>query len=489
MTSLDQSKTNGKKKPGRTAWGLFMGFLIVYAGIFGWFGARLIYQANLDPVRLGQQDYLDAVYRSKLQKKGASPDSAENGSGALSVMARSLPNFVDGRIDPLWPWLMAFTGDSGPDTLFLKGKWLNVITCGVALILLGLITAKSFSFVSAGAILLVGGLGFLLDRAVLFRPDLFLFLLTLMTWVCILTLIRQEALWKYGVLGFLLGVLFLTNAFIWPMILSLVFVSLLRALVSRKTSEDVGRPVSSGNTPNQIVGLAVAATSFMVVAGPRLSFANEKFGSAFHRYDQFTMWMDAPEQENRFVRNYPGKSELTSLSGENRPGLMKFLRQKGGWALITRCVKGAEIQFRMIFPGTAFTEISHTMLYWDAGWWLLYFGVVFGVVAVIHKRAAIRKRDQVWRVGGTSAGWVLLFAALTVLMTLAWMGIGQISNRDNTVTPSLFLPIMITLIWLSERFRRQLQRTRDAQMVNRIYLWAMLFPILFVVIRITLAIA
>jgi len=483
MMNSDRLIGKRKEKPGWIGWGIFLGFLILYTSVYFWFGTRLIYQTNLDPSRLGQQEYLDSVYRAKLQKENNNPDTAEN-AGISSALSRSLPNFVDGRIDPLWPWLLSFTEDTDPESLFRKGKWINVIVCGVLLVLLGLIAAKSFSFLSASSILLIGGLGFLLDRAVLFRGDGFFLMLTVMAWICILSLIRSDGLWKYGILGCLLGVLFLVNAFIWPMIVALAFTSLLRSISSRREADDGETRTFLWNAPNQIVGLAVAVTAFMVVAGPRLSFSDAKFGNAFHRYDDWTMWLNSPEEAKQFIADNPGKTELDFLRKHHRPGFWNYLDDKGGRALWDRCLEGVRDQSSAIFPGKLYAESSREILYWKPGWWLLYFGIVFGAIGVIHRMAAFRKKDQVWRVGGTSARWVLTFAVITVALTLVWMGIGHLANRDSTVTASLFLPVLITLIWITERFRRQLQRTRDAGLVNRINFWAMLFPTAFITARI-----
>ena len=478
------SSTSPPEKALWKGWARFLIFLIVFAGIYSWFGTRLIYRTNLDPSRLGQQEYLDAVYRSKLQKKNNIPEKAGN-RGISSALSRTLPGFVEGRIEPLWPWLLSFTEDTVPHLLFRKGKWVNLIVCGAALILFGLVAAKSFSFFSATSILLIGGLGILLDRAVLFRADLFSFLLTAMVWICILSLIRHDTLWKYGVLGVLTGFLFLSNAFFWPMIVSLMFTLVLRTVFSRGEETAAGRTLSRfSNAPNQIVGLAVAVTAFMVVTGPRLSFADTNFGNAFHRYDDWTMWLNSPEEANQFIKAHPDKATLNAIPPEERPGILNFLRDKGADALWDRCRQGVKEQFAFLFPGKLYAESSARILYWDPGWWLVYFVFIFGFIGSIHRLAAFRKKNQVWRVGGTSARWVLLFAVTTVLITLVWMGIGNKANHDSSITASLYLPILLTLIWITERFRRQLQRTRDAALVNRINFWGMLLPTAFIVVRI-----
>jgi hypothetical protein len=53
---------------------------------------------------------------------------------------------------------------------------------------------------------------------------------------------------------------------------------------------------------------------------------------------------------------------------------------------------------------------------------------------------------------------------------------------------ALFLPILLTFIWISERYRRQLQRTRYEILANRIYSGLMVIPIGWISFRIFQAI-
>ena len=56
------------------------------------------------------------------------------------------------------------------------------------------------------------------------------------------------------------------------------------------------------------------------------------------------------------------------------------------------------------------------------------------------------------------------------------------------MTTSLFLPILVTFIWIAERYRRQLQRSHRAELVNRVYAILMILPILWISIRIVQAV-
>ncbi len=75
---------------------------------------------------------------------------------------------------------------------------------------------------------------------------------------------------------------------------------------------------------------------------------------------------------------------------------------------------------------------------------------------------------------------MLLFLVLTFTLSLFHAGIGNPVIESNAIIPALFLPLLLTFIWISERYRRQLQRTRYANLVNRVYLAMMTLPIAWI---------
>jgi hypothetical protein len=79
---------------------------------------------------------------------------------------------------------------------------------------------------------------------------------------------------------------------------------------------------------------------------------------------------------------------------------------------------------------------------------------------------------------------MLLFLVLVLAITLFYAGIGNAAFPENPMTTSLFLPVLMTFIWISERYRRQLQRTRYVTLVNRVYGALMGGAILWITIRI-----
>ena len=74
---------------------------------------------------------------------------------------------------------------------------------------------------------------------------------------------------------------------------------------------------------------------------------------------------------------------------------------------------------------------------------------------------------------------MLLFLLLVLTITLFYAGIGNPVVRFNSMTTAMFLPVLLTFFWISERYRRQLQRSRCARLVNWVHFSLLLLPILF----------
>lgn len=467
MTS--ETTVGGRSRKSSVAWAVYLFCLILYAWPYSYFGAILILEANTDRTSPPQAAFLDAVYRSVSEgEEGRKPS-------VLGDFSRSLPRYTDGIIDPLFPWLLRGYASEPPDAVFEVGKWMNFILAGSLLVAFAVAAARAFSFSGAAAITLMGGFGVILERSGYFSSDAIYSLLVVLTWLCALSLIRQNHLWLYGVFGLLTGLSFLAKPLIWPIVAGFLIVSLIRSLWTGFRSRR-GREESGLWTPaNQWVGIAMAVAAFLLVTGPRLSFATSAFGDPFHSYQKYAVWLDSPEEEAAFRRSHPGRTELAAIPPGEAPGPLRFIREKGFTALMERGFAGAMAQVKSSVLGRG-------------GWILIYGFVVFLAVAVIHRRAAYRQDDEVWQVRGTSARWMLLFLGVVGIITLFYTGVGHRVVPHNAMTTSLFLPILVTFIWIAERYRRQLQRTRYATLVNRVYGLLMAGAILWITVRIVLSV-
>ena len=469
MKTRSISFTDSRKALG--PWVLFLSVLVFYSWAFSYLGAILILEKNT--VRTGppQAGFIDAVYQS-----ASISGSAKVGETSISsVFTRAFPQYTDGFVDPLFPWLMRGYATEPPDVVFEAGKWLNLILSGVLLLTFGVAAARAFSFSGAAAIILMGGFGIILERSTYFSPDAIYYLLVVLTWLCALSLIRQNALWLYGVFGVLLGLSYLAKPLIWPLVVGFIVVSVARSIwVVLSSRKDKGAD-GIWSPSNQLVGFAMMISAFLLVTGPRLSYANAQFGNPFHSYQNYFVWCDTPSEAVRFQQEHPGKGELSALTMNEKPGPIKYVRENGSMALAKRSWEGALAQVKSSVLGRG-------------GWILIYGFFVFLVIAGIHRWAAFHQKDEVWQVRGTSARWMLLFLGVVVAVTLLYTGVGNRIIQYNAMTTSLFLPILVTFIWISERYRRQLQRSNIAKLVNRVYAVLMAGPIAWITIRIVMAV-
>jgi len=108
-------------------------------------------------------------------------------------------------VQPLWPWVAAWFTDADhkvieaemsrptkPDhALFVRGKWFNIFMTMAFLALLGIGACRIFSLPAALNLVLLGGLGALLPRAVYFQPEPAYFVLFYLTWVACISALMQ----------------------------------------------------------------------------------------------------------------------------------------------------------------------------------------------------------------------------------------------------------------------------------------------------------
>lgn len=467
MTEAAPQSSRMRKHP--LMWFAFLAMLTVYAWAYCYLGTVLILEKNTVRTMQPQAGFVDAVYRS-----ASIGEDAERPS-VMRDFTRAFPQYTDGVVDPLFPWLMRGKAAEAPDAVFEAGKWTNLILSGSLLVIFAVGAARAFSFSGAMAVIVSGGFGIILEFSGYFSSDALYLLLVVLTWLCALSLIRQNQLWLYAVFGVLLGITYLAKPLVWPIALGFLIVSLIRsiwiAFRARRDRSEAGLWVSS----NQLVGFAMMIAAFLIITGPRLTYSGERFGDPFHSYLKYSIWLDSPADAAAFRQEHPGAKELSTLSFSGQPGAISFIRENGLAALLDRGWRGAIAQVRNSVLGRA-------------GMILLYAALVFLTVGIIHRWAAAHQSEEVWQVRGTSARWMLLFLATVVAITLFYTGIGNPAVPHNPMTTSLFLPILVTFIWIAERYRRQLQRSRVAAVVNRVYVGMMAVGILWITWRIIVSV-
>jgi hypothetical protein len=463
-------KPPGTKRRSWRRWSLFLCFLMLFAWAYCYLGTILIQEKNTTRTGNFQALYIEATYQAASFSRG---NEAEPVS-ITSRFTRGLPQVSDGLVDPLWPWLASIYADEPPDILFEKGKWLNMLLSCSILVLLGLGAAQAFSFSGAAALILMGGFGVILERSTYYSADAIYLLLIVLAWLCALSLIRQNHLWLYGIFGVLLGWALLAKSPVWPLFAGFLVMSVVRTIVPLAYSKRNSAADNLWSQTNQLVGLAIFFTAFLLVTGPRMTYLAREYEDPFFNISQYMVWLDSPAEAMRFQESVR-ESGVGEIPEADRPGLSRFVRQKGFGELFHRGWEGGLAQLQ-------------SSMFSRQGWILFYTFAVFCIVAGIHRWAMWKQNEETWRVRGTSARWMLFFLASVFALSVFYAGIGNPVVQNNAIMTALFLPILLTFIWISERYRRQLQRTRYEILANRIYSGLMVIPIGWISFRIFQAI-
>lgn len=469
---------------GWQAWAAFGIFLFGYVWLYFYLGTHLIHQTNQDRLNWDQQHNIVMSLRSlEREKQPIGP-----GESVTAALWRSFPHYTDGVVNPLWPWIAARFATADHEAYFVRGKWFNLILSGVFLIGLGLVTARSFSIPSAVALLLAGGLAAVLPRSVYFQPEPVYYICFFLAWVCALSLLRRNTLWLYGILGVLLGLSYLAKTSIQAFVLAFIGVTTLRCVADWWRGRRPGSPDSlpadeRWSLANHFIGLAVLAMAFFATAGPRLSYANDAFGDPFHSYPGYWMWMDDFAQGAEFMQRYPNAEALARLPEAERPSPGRYLRTHSLAETLERLRHGTFEKLDDFFAPAEWRKSGREMVPFR-GWLLGGFVALFLAMAVLRWHASRQKDRWIYPVGSQSARWMLLFAAGTFVISALAFGFYEPIGKGDRFMVALYLPVAVTLVWVAERFRRQLQRTDYATLANRLLFGGQALIALAVLIRV-----
>ncbi len=456
--------------PGWKAWAGFGVFLLGFVWLYFFFGTHLIHQTNQDRLNWDQQHNIVMSLRGLEREQ----QPIGQGESVTAALWRSFPHYTDGVVNPLWPWVASRFASEDHEVFFQRGKWFNLTMTAVFLVLLGLVAARAFSIPSAMALLLAVGFGAVLPRAPYFQPEPLYYLLFFLAWVCALSLLRRNSLWMYGMLGFLLGLAYLAKTSIQPFVLVFFGVTTLRMLAEwwrlRKRPAVSSAEDERWSLANHFIGLAVMAMTFLGAAGPRLSYANEAFGSPFHSYPGYWMWMDDFQQGADFMHRYPNAKAFEQLPAAEKPSAMNYLRTHSREEVIERMRHGVTKKLGEFLSPGEWRKSGRELLPFR-GWILAVF---YGMLAVmtVFRIKALQARDRenwIWPLAPESGRWMLLFAVGVFAVSAAAFGFYEPIGKGDRFLLALYLPMAVTPLWIAERFRRQIRGTSLARPANLVF--------------------
>ena len=435
-------------------------FMVAFAGLYFYIATHLVGQTNPNRQKHDQQNNI------VLAKHAATHMTPEKELGFARSLWRMFPHHTDGVVNPLWPWVAAraHDPDESDEAFFLRGKWLNVYFSAGFCILLGLIASRYFSLFATINLTLLVGLGAMLPRAPYFQPEPLYYIFFFLSWLCCLGLLKKNSIWRYCLLGVVAGVAYLAKTSILPLLLAFVAVSTYRFLLGALPAvvrKEYNRPASEWCWQTHIIGVFFLTVCFLMTAGPRLSFANERYGSPFHSYPSYWMWMDDFDSGYAFMREHQTKSSLRRIPSDEVPSATNYLDAHTPEQITDRLSEGfwwvTEAFFSPKRAGAKRGEQQPwRQLLADRG---LYLGALLGIVVLFgvwhrfHRppaELAIQKLQPEWSTA------TLFIIGTTILYALSYGWYLPIGKGDRFML-SLYAPLVFSLIWAAEglenRFR------------------------------------
>jgi hypothetical protein len=441
--------------------GLALGLvLVLFTGVYFYIGTHLIGQTNPNRAKHDQQNNIE------LAKVAASHMKPDRELGFADSLWRMFPHYTDGVVNPLWPWVAArvYDNDISDQDFFTRGKWLNLfISAGFCLLMAG-IASRYFSLGATINLLLLVGFGAMLPRATYFQPEPLYYILFFLSWLTCLALLKKNSIWLYCLLGVLTGFAYLAKTSIQPMLLAFVAVSTYRfffGAVPAIVRKNYNRPASQWCWQTHIIGIFFLALAFLLTAGPRLSFANERFGKPFHSYPSYWMWLDDFDTGYEFMEEHSNKSQLRRITSNEVPSAANYFSSHSGEQALDRLSEGFWWISKQFLNPVRASERDGDPQPWrhllaDRG---LYLAGLLGIVlalAVWHCLHRPRADLAVQRLQSEWSNAALFVVGTTLFYALSYGWYLPIGKGDRFML-SLFAPLVFSLILAAEglesRFR------------------------------------
>jgi hypothetical protein len=511
-------------------WAVFAALAALYVFVHVKLGGLLILQTNHTDKEMRGGDQL---HNMRLATQVASQDlHPDFNQGFTKAFLNYFPHRTDGVVQPLWPWIAAWLVKDGHVIteadmqagvvrepamiemlvdLFHRGKWFHVFFTVIFIVCVGIAACRIFSLPASLNLMMLGGLGALLPRAVFFQPEPVYFVFFFLTWVACVSALKHNSLWIYGLIGVLGGIAYMAKGSISPLLAVFVAISSLRCAWEIVSAKRRGFRVATGNLwhwRNHLVGLVVLCMMHLLTIGPRLCDSQEKFGSMFHSFPAYWMWFDkfgGPDTVNDpttaygWMDRHNTREELDAMLPQDTPSPGNYLRTHSRQEVIDRLwnglfsVKNPETgvigRVREFFWPQQTTRSDKIekqkpwrgILEWR-GIYLLWLGAV-GVALLVVLGSATPKPEHaghvVFRHGTVSVVLFVLGSVAGYSVLYAFYAPIARGSGDRFML-SLYLPLVFSLIWGAESIVRRIKRREGSPWISRGYLLAqwMLFAAL-----------
>lgn len=477
-------------------WLVFAQLAVLFVYVYVRVGGLLIFQTNnaTADIHGGDQSH-NMRLATDVRAEDLNPDLSK---GFSMGIRNCFPHRTDGVVQPLWPWIAAWLVKDGhriteadmqakrvtdeDRALFNRGRWFNVFMTAAFIVCLGIAACRVFSLPAALNLMLLGGFGALLPRAAFFQPEPVYFVFFFLTWVACVSALAHNTLFIYGVIGVLSGIAYMAKGSVSPLLAVFVAVSSLRCIWEMVSARRRG--FSLGNTNlwhwrNHLVGIVVLGAMHLLTIGPRLSDAQEKFGSMFHSFPGYWMWMDKFNPDcYEWMDQHNTRDELEAMLPEDTPSLGWYLKKHGRDEFVTRLKTGTKMRVQeFLWPKqTKRSDRIEKQKPWRGilEWRGVYLGwlvvVLLGLLVVLISAApkAEHAGHIVFRHGTVTT--VLFVAGSFVTYALAYGFYAPIARGSgDRFMLSLYLPLVFCLIWGSEGIVRRIRRRRGSDWIMHGY--------------------
>lgn len=446
-----------RPRKGLAHWVVVVTALALIAWAYLAMAGRLIDHTNLAPQRQDQKHNMRRSLVARDQLK------AGQDLGLSNAFLRWLPHETDGVVAPLWPWVAArfappnhtitdetFATDTAVDLAFFrKGKWVNVGLSLGFLVLLGLAAARSFSILATTNLSLLAGFGALLPRAVYFQPEPLFYILFFLAWICALELLKRNSLWLHAVFGVICGLAYLAKTSIEPLILGWLGVTAYRYIKACFSKEES----STWSRANAFIGLLCFAFAYLGLTGPTLMHNKQTFGSYFHNFPRYWMWMDDFDNAGyQWMQQHQTAAALHAIPPEEVPNFKNYRRNHSGEQMWNRLTDGTFAKLESFLAPKA--ELKKPKDGWKRildlrGWYVGGLMLLLGLSAT-HARTRSRALFQENPPLHREVGSLAIFTVGTFVAYSLAYGWYHVIGRGERFMLMLFLPLVFSLIWAAE---------------------------------------
>lgn len=428
--------------------------------ILGVFAARAIPQIqHRNPAQLTQVEMQNLELMSMTQAD-LDPDFTLSFSEPLR---RMIPHRTDGLVQPLWPWMAAWMGDGTDLVNVMQGTALfRLGMAGGFLLLLGIICARHFSLPAALWIVLIGAIHGLLPVLPYFTGESLHQITLVILWLACLQAMRQNSLWVYAAIGGIGAVAWLSEArLVLPIIIVFLLVATMRSIWGWAAAHFVVQPRRSlWLWRNHWLGSLMLIASFLVVTGPRLADAHQRFGEAFFSHADHARWLSDAKAAQNWIATHQDAESLKRIPVLDRPSMANTLSTESLPRILERLRRGAWLLTR---PMAGVLPPLAGML-----------ALVLLLTILLQTRIAVATHAG-QKLHPETATVVLfsLTALIACLITACW---------DAQVLPvryarALILPIALSLAWAAEALISRARRRGASRLLihgYQVLMWLLL---------------